>query len=175
MTNTTIRLATPNDAPLLTQMGARLFEQSFGDANEPANMRAYLATAFTPERQSAELGDPECVVWIAEDAGGAAVGYAMLRRGGGADGVPESEAAEVQRLYVDRTWHGRGVAAALMNACIDHASHAWHRAVLWLGVWQLNPRAIAFYNKMGFESVGTQTFTLGEDVQHDYIMRRILR
>ena len=171
---TTIRLATLDDARLLAQMGARLFEQAFGNANEPANMQAYLATAFSLERQSAELGDPDCMTWVAEDAGGAAMGYAMLKRGGGADGVPESDAAEVQRLYVDQTWHGQGVAAALMNACIEQASHAWHCGVIWLGVWQLNPRAIAFYKKMGFETVGAQTFVLGDDVQHDDVMRRAL-
>jgi ribosomal protein S18 acetylase RimI-like enzyme len=171
---TQIRLATLDDARLLAQIGARLFEQTFADANEPANMRAYLATAFSLECQSAELGDPECVVWIAEDPGGAAVGYAMLRRAAGADGVPELDAAEVQRLYVDKPWHGRGVGEALMSACVDHASHTWHSSVIWLGVWQLNPRAIAFYRKMGFESVGTQTFTLGDDVQRDYVMRRPL-
>ena len=173
-TASTIRPATADDARLLAQLGARLFEQAFGAANEPANMSAYLANAFSLERQSAELAEPGNVAWIAEDAGGAAVGYALLRRGSGSLAVLQENAAEVQRLYVDQTWHGRGVAEALMNTCLDHASRTWHCGVVWLGVWQLNPRAIAFYTKMGFATVGTHTFTLGDDVQHDYIMSRAL-
>jgi len=46
--------------------------------------------------------------------------------------------------------------------------------VLWLGVWERNARAIAFYRKQGFEVVGEQEFMLGADRQRDLVMARRL-
>jgi GNAT superfamily N-acetyltransferase len=169
-----LRRAESGDARLLAQLGARLFEQAFGSANTPEDMRDYLAGAFSVEIQTEELADPERVTWIAEDAGKAAVGYVMLRRGTKSNGVSGSAPAEVQRVYVDQAWHGQHVGEALINACVDQAS-AWHCDVLWLAVWERNSRAIAFYQKMAFRAVGSQTFSLGSDVQQDVVMARALR
>ena len=44
--------------------------------------------------------------------------------------------------------------------------------MLWLGVWQENPRAIAFYQRSGFNIVAEQTFMLGSDRQMDFVMAR---
>jgi ribosomal protein S18 acetylase RimI-like enzyme len=39
-------------------------------------------------------------------------------------------------------------------------------------VWEKNERAIRFYTAWGFEKVGEHDFTLGKDVQHDWIMEK---
>jgi ribosomal protein S18 acetylase RimI-like enzyme len=44
--------------------------------------------------------------------------------------------------------------------------------VLWLGVWEHNAKAIAFYRKFGFEAVGEHVFAVGSDMQRDLIMAR---
>ena len=168
-----LRRATSGDAGLLAALAARLFEQTFGAANNPDDMRSYLARAFSPEKQLAELADPDRAVWIAEDSASVPIGYAMLKRGEAGPGVTSPSPAEVERLYADRTWHGLGVGAALMRACIDEA-HEWGCGVIWLGVWERNPRAIAFYEKTGFTTVGRQTFLLGNDIQHDLVMARAI-
>jgi ribosomal protein S18 acetylase RimI-like enzyme len=77
--------------------------------------------------------------------------------------------AEVQRIYADRAWHGRGVGSALLTACVEQ-SRAWGCDVLWLGVWEQNPRGIAFYEKWGFRRVGEQRFLVGTDSQRDHVM-----
>jgi ribosomal protein S18 acetylase RimI-like enzyme len=168
-----VRPATPRDASMLATLAARLFEQTFGPMNDPDDVRMYVGEAFSPAVQGEELADPERIVWIAEDPGGAPIGYAMLRRGGTAPGVDSSRSAEVQRIYADRVWHGRGVGETLMRACVDQARE-WRCDMIWLGVWERNPRAIAFYEKTGFEHVGRQTFVLGRDVQFDLVMSRRL-
>jgi ribosomal protein S18 acetylase RimI-like enzyme len=43
---------------------------------------------------------------------------------------------------------------------------------LWLGVWERNLRALAFYRKWRFDVVGEQIFELGDDPQRDLTMRR---
>jgi GNAT superfamily N-acetyltransferase len=177
MTNTlnTIRLrrAATADARLLAQLAAQWFEETFGPDNDPQDMRLYLASSFSEEKQLAELAEDGRAVWIAVDEAGEWVGYASMRRGTSADGVAADRPAEVQRIYAERRWHGRGVAAALMSACVEQA-RAWESDVLWLAVWDRNPRAIAFYEKTGFRKVGRQIFMLGRDVQHDDVMARSL-
>jgi diamine N-acetyltransferase len=168
-----IRRATVADASLLTGVAARLFEQAFGDANEPENMRAYLSTAFSTDAQTAELADSERATFIATDGAGDAIGYAMLRRGNRASRVVAERPVELQRIYVDKDWHGRRVGDALMARCMEQA-RAWACDVLWLGVWQENPRAIGFYGRLGFTTVGEQTFMLGRDVHYDFVMARSL-
>jgi ribosomal protein S18 acetylase RimI-like enzyme len=80
---------------------------------------------------------------------------------------------ELKRLYVARAWHGRGVAQALMDAALD-AARARGARTLWLGVWERNPRAVAFYGKYGFTRVGEHTFLLGADPQTDWVLARPL-
>jgi len=166
-----LRRAGADDARLLAQLGARLFEQAFGAANDPENMRLYLAGAFSVEQQGAELADSDRATWIAEDAGKAAVGYVMLCNRSAAPAAGALAPAEIQRVYVDRAWHGQQVGNALIDACTVQA-RAWHCDVIWLSVWEENARAIAFYRKMGFEAVGAQTFMLGHDAQRDIVMSK---
>lgn len=168
-----LRRAGAGDARLLAQLGARLFEQAFAEANDAENMRLYLAGAFSVDQQEAELADGDRATWIAEDAGKAAVGYVTMRKRSAAQGTNALAPAEVQRLYVDRAWHGRQVGKALIEACTAQA-RAWHCDVLWLGVWEENARAIAFYRKMGFAAVGAQSFMLGRDAQQDIVMAKDL-
>jgi len=98
------------------------------------------------------------------------VGYAMLRSGSVLDSVTDDEPIELVRLYVSRKHLGGGVGAALMRVCINEASRHGHRT-LWLGVWEHNHRAQAFYRKWNFREVGTHVFQLGDDPQTDMLMQ----
>jgi diamine N-acetyltransferase len=168
-----IRIATREDAPALSALAERLFVETFGAANEPENMAAYLPSAFSLELQTAELTDPDRTVRLAVGAGGELIGYAMLRRERRATGVVAERPVELQRIYVDRRWHGQGLGDALLASCVEQA-RAWGCDALWLGVWQENPRAIAFYQRSGFKIVAEQTFMLGSDRQMDFVMARSL-
>ncbi len=46
---------------------------------------------------------------------------------------------------------------------------------IWPGVWERNPRAIAFYRKAGFTDVGPHLFVVGTDPRTDRIMARPVR
>ena len=168
-----IRPATMGDAAILTDFGAAMFEQAFGAMNTPEDMREYLASAFFPEKQRAELADASRATFFAVDGDGAPIGYVMLRRDSTGPGVVAKSPGELQRIYVEKSWQRRGVGDALMSKCVEQAT-AWSCDVLWLGVWQENPRAIAFYQREGFATVGVQTFQVGQDLQHDFVMARPL-
>ena len=168
--NLIIRRAKMDDARLLAELGARTFSETFAEDNSPADMAAYLASSFSEAQQAAELSDSDSTFHIAE-TNGVAVGYAMLRSGSVLDSVTDDEPIELVRLYVSRKHLGGGVGAALMRVCINEASRHGHRT-LWLGVWEHNHRAQAFYRKWNFHEVGTHIFQLGEDAQTDILMER---
>jgi ribosomal protein S18 acetylase RimI-like enzyme len=167
-----IRPATIDDAEQLSTAAARMFEDTFGPANTAEDMANYLAESFTTEKQRAELADPERATFIL-DANGTIAGYATMHRGARSNGVTGERPAEIQRIYVDRAYQGKGFAQNLMTACIAHARH-WKCDELWLAVWEHNPRAIRFYEKNDFRQVGMKDFQLGSDLQHDLVMARNL-
>jgi GNAT superfamily N-acetyltransferase len=133
-------------------------------------MDRYVTEHFGLSHQEAELRDPGMTTLVVEVEGRAA-GYVQLARRAPPPVVTGSAPLEVLRFYVDRPWHGQGVAQTLMAATLEAARAAGART-LWLGVWGQNPRAIAFYRKSGFEEVGTQTFVLGTDRQSDFVFAR---
>jgi ribosomal protein S18 acetylase RimI-like enzyme len=45
----------------------------------------------------------------------------------------------------------------------------------WLGVWERNEKAIAFYEKLGLEKAGNHLFRMGDEIQSDYIMKKSLK
>jgi GNAT superfamily N-acetyltransferase len=168
----TIRRADPADAGLLADLGARTFSETFDADNTPEDMAAYLAASFSLAQQSAELADPASTFFIAE-VGGVAAGYAKLHAGEPAEGVEGDRPVELVRLYVLREWLSRGVGAELMRECVDEARRAGHET-MWLGVWERNGRAQAFYRKWDFRAVGEHVFQLGSDPQRDILMERAL-
>lgn len=179
--STTVRLrtATLDDAATLTAVGARLFADTFGPDNSPEDMQTYLAEAFTPARQAAELAEPDRMTWLLENSRGT-MGYAVLIRDSSIDLVHGNRPSELRRIYVDRSLQGRSgdpsgrnPSALLLDQCVSQA-RAWQCDVLWLAVWERNPRAIRFYEKNGFERVGQKSFQLGSDLQHDFVMARNL-
>ena len=171
--NANLRQATEHDATALSELAARLFQQTFGAHNTADDMRDYLASAFTPARQRTELADSRRVVFLVELSDGSLGAYASLARGKMHDDIDAKQPAEIERIYVDQSLHGKRVGELLMNACVRQAVE-WGSDVLWLAVWERNPRAIAFYEKSGFRKVGLQTFQLGSDAQHDFVMARFL-
>ena len=165
-----VRRASIEDAKLLADLGARTFEETFSQDNSAEDMAAYLADSFSVGRLTEELIDPLSVFFVAEVEGSAA-GYAKLHAGEASGAVAGERPVELVRLYVSREWLGRGVGPALMRRCLDEARALGFRT-MWLGVWERNDRAQAFYRKWDFEEVGEHIFQLGSDSQRDIVMQR---
>lgn len=169
---TTFRRATPADAKALAEFAAKTFTDTYAAFNTPEDMRSYLDSSYGVEQQTRELTDPRMLTLLAV-SGGRIIGYAQLRRKEVPACITQSDPVEIYRFYVDRTAHGTGVAARLMEESLAAAREMGGQH-LWLGVWERNARAIAFYLKSGFTDVGTQHFKLGSDVQTDRVVIRPL-
>ena len=170
---TALRPALAADAPALSVLAERTFRDTFGSRNSPENMDLHCARAFGAGIQRQEIEDRGVVTTIAEDQG-AMVGFSQLHRARAHESVNATRPAELHRIYVVAEWQGRGVARDLMQHALDTAARElcdW----LWLGVWEHNPRAMAFYRKFGLEVVGSHDFMLGQERQRDLVMAVKLR
>ncbi len=164
------RKANLYDAKPLSLLAERTFRDTFGAQNSEENMELHCKLSYGEEIQAREISSPDMTTFVSED-GGRLVGFSQVRWQGAPSCVAAVSPAEIQRLYVIQECHGRGVAQDLMKACLDDVEGRG-ADVVWLGVWERNPRAISFYKKFGFIEVGDHVFPLGNDPQRDIVMAR---
>jgi diamine N-acetyltransferase len=167
------RLATLDDAPTLLEIGINTFRDTFASQNTPEDMAMYLAKTFTLDQLTQDLNDPACIFIVACD-GQQIIGYAKLLEGKAPpSGLNEEHAIEIERIYSLQAYLGKNVGKTLIQHCLDVAQRKGFTTV-WLGVWEHNPRAIAFYEKWGFTKFGSHPFLLGNDLQTDLLMKKNL-
>lgn len=167
-----IRKANHQDVALLCSLGIKTFRDTFEAVNTPEDMKLYLDKNFEPDRIRKEIAENGSVFLLAFE-GDEGVGFARIRRGENQEGLNSRNALEIERIYAVKEHHGKQVGKVLMQACLDYAKQQGCDTV-WLGVWEHNPRAIAFYDKWGFEKFGSHAFLLGTDLQTDILMKKKL-
>ncbi len=168
--NWVVRPAAAADAADLSELAERTFRDAFSALNTAENMDLHCASAFSPAVQAAEIADADIDTVVAE-SGGRLVAFAQVHLRSKPPGcVSVSPSVELRRIYVERSFHATGLARDLM-AHVLAAAEA-HGAAVWLGVWEHNPRAIRFYQRLGFSEVGDHVFVVGADPQRDLVMVR---
>jgi ribosomal protein S18 acetylase RimI-like enzyme len=163
-----IRPAKLSDAASLAAIAERTFRETFAADNSAENINLHCAQNFSAQIQREEISDPQLGTLLA-DIAGELVGFAQLRLAHATACVKGDRPAELHRIYVSGKWHSRGVANELMRAVYAAAAKAGSDC-LWLGVWERNLKAIAFYRKCEFSVVGDHVFMLGHDPQRDLIL-----
>jgi ribosomal protein S18 acetylase RimI-like enzyme len=167
-----IRSGTQDDAEALAELAARTFHETFAADNRPEDLEVYMAGAYGVSQQRRELSNPDIATLLVE-VEGQLVGYAQVRSGISPVCVTGEAPIELWRFYIAQSLHGRGVARTLMDRVISEACRRGGRT-LWLGVWERNQRAKAFYGKIGFVDVGSHVFMVGTDAQTDRLMMMAL-
>ncbi|UFH55798.1 GNAT family N-acetyltransferase [Spirosoma sp. KNUC1025] len=174
-----IRLATVSDAEQLTELAATTMREAFGPPYNPAELvEEYVQSAITLPLLETELADSRSTFFLASLPNGTPIGYAKLRRATPPRRMPEpyrraSNAIEIQRIYILQAYIGQGQGRQLMEYCLDWARKQGYGAV-WLGVWDRNQRALAFYEKMGFTRFGYHYFQFGSERQRDFWLQKQL-
>jgi ribosomal protein S18 acetylase RimI-like enzyme len=172
MTELTIRYATADDAELIADLSRKTFYETFGYVNTKENMDKFMNEQFTREKLIKEVAEPGNTFLLAFD-GDAPVGYARMREGKKFPEFENSDSMEIARIYVVNSYIGTGVGQQMMRQCIFIAREL-KKEIIWLGVWEKNSRALAFYTKWGFEKFGGQDFLLGDDLQKDWLLMKKL-
>jgi ribosomal protein S18 acetylase RimI-like enzyme len=135
-------------------------------------MDKFMNEQFTREKLMKEVGTDKNIFLVAE-LDGDTVGYARMREVTNPHELGETPAIELARIYSVQSRIGKGVGSALMEKCIEVAAQQNKKAI-WLGVWEKNHHAIAFYERWGFEKFSEHEFILGDDVQTDWLMRKTI-
>jgi ribosomal protein S18 acetylase RimI-like enzyme len=167
-----LRRAEPRDAAALAELMERTFRQTFGAFNSEAEMAAHGERHFGEAIQQREIADPDVATFVCT-AGDALIAFAQVRQGHRPAEITGTNPVEIHRIYVDSAFHGKGIAQLLMAACLDEAKQR-NADAIWLGVWENNPKAMRFYEKYGFATVGEHIFHVGDDPQRDLLMMRAL-
>ena len=133
-------------------------------------MKSYLEQNFTTSRLALELKEEGTTFFLALH-NNSVVGYAKMKKQEQSEDLNEENNIEIERIYSRKEYLGKKVGNSLMEACLNLARQGGYK-VIWLGVWEHNPRAISFYEKWGFEKFGSHLFLLGNDLQTDFLMKK---
>ena len=167
-----IRVAQGQDAEAIAYLSIQTFRDTFETNSNTADIESYLQSHFQTEQISAEIADNKnTFLLVCTKDSSEPIGYAKLRVGKTESCITGANPIELERLYVDKAAIGQGIGAKLMQDCLDRAIAQNHDTV-WLGVWEENQRAIQFYTRWQFSTVGSHIFTLGDDDQNDLLMQR---
>lgn len=164
-----IKKVTINELPQLQEIGKKTFSETFSSGNSEENMKAYLDEKFSTDKLRTELSDTNSDFYFAVlDA--EVMGYLKINFGQSQTEIKDERALEIERIYVQKEFHGKKVGQLLYKKALEIAQETGVEYV-WLGVWEENKRAIRFYTKNGFREFDKHIFKLGNDEQTDILMK----
>ena len=167
-----LKKCTTDDLETLCTISRKTYEQTFAPLTTPENMQIFLAKAFDLEKLLNELSDKNSSFYFLFQENELA-GYLKVNETPSQSDINDSQSLELERIFVKAEFQGKGLGQLLLEHAIQIAREK-KKTYLWLGVWEKNKKALAFYQKNGFYQIGTHPYILGEDVQIDYILRRDL-
>ncbi|MEC0204448.1 GNAT family N-acetyltransferase [Paenibacillus lautus] len=167
-----IKKCSLEDSGLLQEISVETFNETFKDQNSPENMKAYLERAFNINQLEKEVSNISSEFYFIY-ANGEIAGYLKVNTHDAQTEMMGNDSLEIERIYVKGKFHKHGLGKFLLNKAVEIAMER-NKKSIWLGVWERNENAIAFYKKMGFVQTGTHSFYMGDEEQKDFIMTKTL-
>lgn len=153
----------------LQKLGKQTFLETFAPFNTREDIAHYLQTGFTDEKLLKEIANPNSTFYFAK-LDEKAIGYLKVNFGNAQTELLDSEALEIERIYVLQEFHGQKVGQFILDEALKIARN-YGLKYTWLGVWEKNYKAIKFYEKNGFIPFDKHSFVLGADIQTDVMMK----
>ncbi|WP_088014335.1 GNAT family N-acetyltransferase [Gottfriedia acidiceleris] len=160
------------DSHKLQQIGYETFNETFKDQNTLENMNAYLEKAFNINQIEKELSNKSSQFFFIYYNQFIA-GYLKVNTNEAQSEEMGDESLEIERIYIKKEFQKHGLGKVLYIKVLEIAEEL-NRKKIWLGVWEKNENAIAFYKKMGFVHTGSHSFFMGDEEQTDFIMTKTL-
>lgn len=168
-----IRPVAANEISLLCKIAKSSFYDTFIHSTTEADMQSYLDEAFSLSQQAAEFEQPNSAFYFME-VDEKPVAYLKLNFGKQPyDGTILENPMEIQRFYFLHSHIGQGLGNELMEFALSQAIEKKH-ANVWLGVWEFNARAQAFYRRYGFSHFGQTQADIGNTPQIDWLWNKPL-
>lgn len=160
------------DSRKLQEISYETFNETFKHQNSPENMSAYLERAFNLKQLEKELSNISSQFFFVYFNNEVA-GYLKVNTNDAQSEEMGDESLEIERIYIKNKFQKHGFGKYLLNKAMEIAMER-NTKKIWLGVWEKNENAIAFYKKMGFVQTGAHSFYMGDEEQIDFIMTKTL-
>jgi len=167
-----IKRCTFEDLHKLQDICYETFNETFKDQNSPENMKAYLEMAFNLKQLEKELSNSSSQFFFVY-CNNEAAGYLKVNINEAQSEKMGDESLEIERIYIKSKFQKHGLGKYLFNKALEIAKEL-NKKKIWLGVWEKNENAIAFYKKMGFVQTDAHSFYMGDEEQTDFIMTKTL-
>jgi diamine N-acetyltransferase len=167
-----LKKCTLEDSRKLQEISYGTFHETFKLQNSPENMNAYLERAFNLEQLEKELSNISSQFFFVY-CNNEVAGYLKVNTDDDQSEEMGDESLEIERIYIRNKFQKHGLGKYLLNKAMEIAMDG-NKKKIWLGVWEKNENAIAFYKRMGFVQTGAHSFYMGNEEQLDFIMTRIL-
>lgn len=169
----TIDLVKSAEVEELQALAIQTFTETFSGHNTQEQLQEFFAQDYTIEKLSAELKDPNCLVYFIR-LNKEVVGHLKVNWNGSQTEQELENAFEIQRIYLLNKVQGLGLGKYLFEFALDRAYDSG-REWAWLGVWENNLKAQALYRKYGFEKFAEHSFAVGDLVDTDWLMKKALK
>ncbi|QKI82588.1 GNAT family N-acetyltransferase [Kroppenstedtia eburnea] len=168
-----IRKCTLDDLQTLQHLSRETFYDTFKEQNSAENMQAYLEKAFNTAQLKKELmTDVSHFYFVTVDH--EVAGYLKINTADAQTEPMGDDALEIERIYIRDSFQKQGLGKYVLQQAMAMAQEQ-NKTKIWLGVWEKNENALAFYKKMGFVQSGAHAFYMGDEEQTDLIMMKTLR
>jgi ribosomal protein S18 acetylase RimI-like enzyme len=171
-----IRPARETDMPKIASLGSKTFTATFAHSMPATDLKEYLESVYSHTAMENEFSNPSIDIYVAYDEVNPQhiMGFVELTQGTTDPCLEGVEAAiELQRLYVDERYHGKGVGGALTKH-VEKTAKEMGFATIWLGVWEENLNAHKAYERFGFKKIGEHDFVIGKCIQTDWVLMKPL-
>ncbi len=173
-----IEKATIADAAALLTFAKDTFTATYAHLNEPVFFEQYVDKNFLIENMENELQNEQIEYWVIKE-NDLIVAYIKLNinrlHDAEIENMPtQGSMTELERIYIAESQKGKGLGKIMIEKSLERAifhQNDW----LWLGVWEENTNALAFYKHLGFEIFGNHAFYMGDDRQEDFLMRKKIK
>ena len=157
-----IRLAKKEDAQFIALLGRVTFTETFGHFfRDPQDLRDYYDRTFTVQKIEDGIEKPNNIFWIAF-VDRLPVGYAKLKLHSNSEFIGSTDVCQLQKIYVLKDFLSMGIGFQLQASLLKKAKEL-NFIDVWLSVLNSNERAISFYQKTGFETIGHHDFQIGKE------------
>lgn len=158
---------------MLIEISSETYYDTFKESIvNPQDMVDYLAEAYSPATLTAEINHPHSEFYFLY-AENRLVGYVKLNTGDAQTEYVRENTMEIQRIYVRPAEKRKGFGTVLMDFALEQAPKKGCDSI-WLGVWEHNDAAQAFYKEHGFQKVGEHIYRTGQQEDIDHILLKEL-
>ena len=168
-----IKKVTIADIQDLQQISRENFSETFGSQNSTENMGKFLNKAYAEEKLRSEIENKNSNFYFLI-VNNQVAGYLKVNEVDAQIEQVADNALEVERIYLKQNFQHQGLGLVLIKLA-EELARKKNKANMWLGVWEKNYQAQAFYKKDGFKRVSQHTFVVGDDPQTDFILVKELK